>query len=336
MIPLKLVKKFKAEIKSCNTSGIKAYNGGTIKVLGETKIMVSTIKQKENVEKLITFNVIDEDHQAILGGDDCENLGFVKRVNQLGCCKNFEYDIDFIDNPNFKIIPARKVPYAIQSKVKDEITKMIDMGVIKKVNEPTPAVSPMLVVTKGKIRVCMDPTELNKNIKRRIYPMKTVEEIIAKAHGSKYFTKLDCQKGFWQIKVTERTSKYLTFSTPWGRFSYLRLPFGISSAPEIFCAVMNQTLEGISGCEVAMDDIFIHAKTKAELNKRTHEVTKRLQDAGFTLNEEKCEYGKTSIKFLGFIFNQTGCAADEDNKIIKSTDLCQRNAAFVGHGELSR
>lgn len=94
------------------------------------KIMVSTIKQKENVEKLITFNVIDEDHQAILGGDDCENLGFVKRVNQLGCCKNFEYDIDFIDNPNFKIIPARKIPYAIQSKVKDEITKMIDMAVI--------------------------------------------------------------------------------------------------------------------------------------------------------------------------------------------------------------
>lgn len=80
----------------------------------------------------------------------------------------------------------------------------------------------------------MDPMDLNKNTKRQHYPMKTVEEISTKLLGAKYFTKLDCENGFWQIKVTERTSNYLANGTPWGRYKYLRLPFGTTSAPEVF------------------------------------------------------------------------------------------------------
>lgn len=164
----------------------------------------------------------------------------------------------------------------------------------------------------------MDPTELNKNIKRRHYPLKTVEEIAAKVKGANFFTKLDCQKGFWQIRVTEKTSKYLTIATPWGRYRYLRLPFGISSAPEIFSERMNTTLQGINKCEVAMDDIFLYAETKAELDAITKQVIRRLTDAGFTLNGEKCEYGKQRMKFLGHIFTPNGYEADPEKvKAIK-------------------
>ena len=189
---------------------------------------------------------------------------------------------------------------------------MVKMDIIRKVSKPTPVVSPLVIKQEGdKIRICLDPTDLNKSVKRRHYPMKTVEEVAATVRESKWFTKLDCKKGFWQIPVTERTSDYLTFATPWGRYQYLRLPFGISSAPEVFAEIMNKTLEGIENCESAMDDIFIHAKSQAELKKTTEIVIRRLQEAGLTLNLEKCQFNTQRVKFLGHVFTTEGIGADE-------------------------
>lgn len=314
--------KFGGKLYGSKTKRLLTYSGEAIAVIGQVTFECETKKNREKVD----FKVVKQNLQPILGRKMCEKLGFIVRVNEvdvedektntsefIGCCKNFEYDIDFIDNPKFKIIPARRIPYSLREKAKQELIWMEKVGVIKKVSEPTPAVSPMLVVEqKGKVRVCMDPTDLNKNIKRRHFPLKTVEEIAALVSGSKHFTKLDCKKGFWQIKVSERTSKYLTFSTPWGRYSYLRLPFGICSAPEIFTEIMNRTLEGIDGCEIAMDDIFLHATTSEQLKRTEEAVIKRLKKAGFTLNDEKCEYNKHSVKFLGHVFTPSGYKADDD------------------------
>lgn len=190
---------------------------------------------------------------------------------------------------------------------------MVKMDVIKPISEPTPAVSPMLIVRKnGKIRICIDPVELNKNIRRRHYPMKTFEHVAANMKDAKYFTKLDCRSGFWQIKVTKRTSKYLTFATPWGRYCCLRMPFGISPAPEIFCEHIAGVLNGLEGVEEAMDDFIIHAKTLQPLKDRTEKVIRAIHAAGLTLNLEKCEFEKTTIKFLGHIFTQNGLMPDPD------------------------
>lgn len=135
---------------------------------------------------------------------------------------------------------------------------MVKQNVIREVTEATPAVSPMVIVKQnGKIRICIDPTDVNKNLIRRNYPLKTIEEISAKIAGSTIFSKLDCRKGFWQIKLSERTQKYLTFATPWGRYSCIKLPFGLCSAPEVFQQIMSQLLTGIEKAEASMDDILI-------------------------------------------------------------------------------
>lgn len=172
--------------------------------------------------------------------------------------------------------------------VKEELDAMVKSKVIKSVTEATPAVSPMVVVKqKGKIRICIDPTDLNKNVIRRHYPLTTMEEIATKIAGSKIFTKLDCRKGFWQIKLSERTQKYLTFATPWGRYSCLKLPFGLRSAPEIFQQIMSQLLSDINKAEASMDDILIYAENVNELRRIQETVIQRLADAGLTLNREK-------------------------------------------------
>lgn len=322
----KEVKRLGEKINESKTKRLITYSGESIDVIGQVTLICETKKMKRKVN----FQVVKQELQPILGRKMCEKLGFIIRVCEvdmetdktsdksnnefkIGCCKAFEYDIDFIDNPRFKIIPARRIPHTLRNKAKKELHCMEKMKVIVKVSEPTPAVSPMLVVEqKDKVRVCMDPTDLNKNIKRRHFPLKTIEEIAAIIAGSKCFTKLDCQKGFWQLKVSERTSKYLTFSTPWGRYRYLRLPFGICSAPEVFCEVMNRTLEGIENCEVAMDDIFIHAPNSEQLKYTENLVIERLTKAGFTLNKQKCEFNKTSMKFLGHIFTVDGYKADDE------------------------
>lgn len=75
---------------------------------------------------------------------------------------------------------------------------------------------------------------------------------------------------------------------------------------------MNQTLEGISNCEIAMDDIFLYAENKKHLEEITEKVKQRLQEVGFTLNDKKCEYNKNRVKFLGNIFAANGYEADPD------------------------
>lgn len=318
VLPQWAVKKVGGELITSATRRLITFNKSKVNVIGEIRVECTN---KEDTEWVI-FKVVKESYQPILGKKMCAKLGFVKRIygidsenmnnGEFGCCNSFTYDIDFIDNPLFKIIPPRKIPHAIRDDVKKELDRMVELGVIVPVSEPSPAVSPMLVVNRdSKLRICMDPTELNKNIKRRHYPLKTVEEVAAKLCGAKCFSKLDCEKGFWQIKVTDETSKYLAISTPWGRYRYLRLPFGISPAPEVFSEIMNKTLENIEGCEVVMDDIFIYAKNEAKLNDITKIVLKRLKGAGFTLNQEKCEFNKTQIKFLGHVFSPDGCTPDK-------------------------
>lgn len=110
--------------------------------------------------------------------------------------------------------------------------------------------------------------------------------------------------------MSDRTQKFLTFATPWGRFSCIKLPFGLCSAPEVFQQIMSKLLTGINNAEASMDDILIYAKSPEELEQTTTEVI--LQAAGLTLNKEKCEFGVKKIKFLGHMLSANGVEADPE------------------------
>ncbi|KAL1277373.1 hypothetical protein QQF64_024046 [Cirrhinus molitorella] len=133
------------------------------------------------------------------------------------------------------IHPPRKVPIALKKDIERELKLMEEMGVIKKQTEPTEWVNSMVTIVKpNKIRICIDPQELNREIRREHYPLKTIEEVVAEMPRAKIFSVVDANQGFWQIRLDEESSKLCTFNTPFGRYSFTRLPFGISSAPEVF------------------------------------------------------------------------------------------------------
>lgn len=319
VISKELAKKIGVRIKDSRTKRIITYGGQQINVNGEILAKTKVRGQLFHIK----FIVVDQNVSPVLGKNSCEQTDLILRVKEisanqqvfegLGCLKNFEYDIDFIENPQFEVHAARRIPHAYRQMVKDELDSMVKHNVIREVTEATPAVSPMVVVKqRGKIRICIDPTDVNKNVIRRHYPLKTLEEIAARITGSKIFSKLDCKKGFWQIKLSERTQKFLTFATPWGRYSCTKLPFGLCSAPEIFQQIMTKLLTGIEKAEASMDDILIYAADKEELDKTTAEVMKRIKNAGLTLNKEKCEFHVSKIKFLGHMLSARGVEVDPE------------------------
>ena len=128
----------------------------------------------------------------------------------------------------------------------------------------------LVVVEKpnGKVRLCLDPRDLNKAIQREQYLMKTVEEAADELSDAKVFSVLDATSGFWHIKLDEKSSELLTFNTPFGRYQYLRMPFCINSAPGIFQKRMTQAFEELSGVKTFADDILVWGGSEAERNHR--------------------------------------------------------------------
>ena len=139
-------------------------------------------------------------------------------------------------------------------------------GIIAKVTEPIDWVNSMVVVhkTEGDLRVCSDLTDLNKAIKRPFYPVPTLDDVTRKLSGSRHFSLLDARSGYWQIKLSDASSYLTTFNTPCGRYRYLRMPFGINSAHDVFQRHLGETYESLERVTDISDDVLVSRKTKKE------------------------------------------------------------------------
>ena len=126
------------------------------------------------------------------------------------------------------------------------------------------------------------------------------------------FSKLDANSGFWQVKLNSKSALLTTFITPFGRYCFNRLPFGITSGPEYFQSRMFEILEGLEGVVNQTDDTVVHGVTKVEHDHRLAAVLRHLEEEGVTLNQEKCKFGMTTIKFLGHIIGPEGIRPDPD------------------------
>ena len=146
------------------------------------------------------------------------------------------------------------------TKTKKESDSMLNSGVISKVDSPTEWCAPMVVTPKanGKVRVCVDFTALNQYVKRENHPLPSVDTTLAKLSGATLFSKLDANSGFCKTPLTEQSRHLTTVITPWGRFMFNVLPYGISSGSEKFQKNMNLILEGKDGVECSIDDVLVH------------------------------------------------------------------------------
>ena len=195
---------------------------------------------------------------------------------------------------------------------------MEDLGVIRKVEKPTDWCVGMVVVakTKGvpeekqKVRICVDLTKLNESVQREKHDLPSVDQTLGRLAGAKVFTKLDANSVFWQIPLSTNSEELTTFITPFGRYCFRRLPFGITSAPEYFQKRMNKMLDGLPGVLCMMDDIIIFGDSREEHDERVKAELKRLEENGVTLNFGKCDFAKSSVSHLGHVVSAQGIEAD--------------------------
>ena len=134
----------------------------------------------------------------------------------------------------------------------------------------------------------------------------TLDEMNAKLNGAAFFTTLDCQGGFHQIPIAKTSQLLLTFSTPFGRYCYQRLPFGLVSAPEVYQKIMHDLVADIDGAICYIDDLIVYDKTRDEHNTALERVMQRLSDNGLRLNLPKCNFAKQFVSFLGYTWNSSG------------------------------
>ncbi|KAM7300946.1 uncharacterized protein ISCGN_016523 [Ixodes scapularis] len=215
-----------------------------------------------------------------------------------------EYHIKVKDDAKpYAVTYPRRVPLPLLSQVENELERMKEMGVIKKVEKATEWCFPMVVAKKknDELRISVDYGQLNQQIVRERMLMPTVDECLARLAGATVFSRLDARAGYWQVPLAEDSREYTTFITPVGRFQFLRLPFGISTAPEFYQREMLRVLEGLDGLACLQDDIIVSGRTMEEHDKNLHKVLSRLQQSGVTLNVNKCTFRQSKVKFLGHV-----------------------------------
>ena len=277
-----------------------------LRVVGQFRCRLGT-GQKEVKE---TMFVVENVTQPLLGRIAIENLALVSRIHSVATEENTfvseypevfsglgnlreEYTIRLQDAVKpYALSTPRRIALPLLKRVNEEPVRMESLDVIAPVKEPTDWCSPMVVVPKqnGQVRICVDLTKLNQCVKRERLILPSVEDTLAKLSSAKVFTKLDANSGFWQVPLSAESAPLTTFITPFGRYPFKRLPFGISYAPEYFQKKMSEVLEGLSGVACMMDDILVFGSTKEEHDRRLHRVLQAIRAAGATLNKSKCVF----------------------------------------------
>jgi hypothetical protein len=257
---------------------------------------------------------VEEEVNECLSGKDRTNHDEVPYlIKELPPCK-FGVSLEMKEGAKPKILAPRRLPLALREKTKQELDRMVELGVISPVNEPREWCHQMVVADKpnGAVRVCLDPRLLNKFIRREEFQIPDFDALASELTEAKIYSTIDLLSGFWQFGLDEESRKLLTFATPFGRYQYNRLPFGLSCAPEMFHKRVVETLAGIPGVLVYIDDILIWGRTQEEHDERLRLVQQRLKDQEFSVNPKKCHYSQTKVKFLGHMIEDGQLSVDPD------------------------
>ncbi|CAI6377683.1 unnamed protein product [Macrosiphum euphorbiae] len=337
LIPLNVYKTLNIN-KSWNSTTIKleAYGGYKFMPLGSIRLKCVV----NNIMAWVTFLIINNSTIPILSLEACEKFNLIKRhekcISMITQCTsqkdNFlidnssifkgmgtfpgEHTIKINPNSQGSIKPARRLPQTLYKDVQVELNKLLKHKIISKVEEPKEWASNFVIIRKPdkKLRLCIDPSELNKSLKRDNYLIPTFEEIRSKLINKKIFTVLDIKKGFWHVKLDSKSSDLCTFSTPFGYFKFNRLPFGIATAPEIFIK-LNQKYFGDIDDEniiIYFDDILIATTDETSHDRVLKKLVDRAKALNIKFNKDKLQFKKTEIKYVGHIFNEQGVSPDPD------------------------
>ena len=350
ILPLRCLKQMypgdKAPTSRLSASKVKltAVNGTGITQLGTIDMPLQFDSSKW---LLCRFYVCETDGPAILSCDATEKLGIIRVTESANVSTVSQSEASDIDTssvqglkkaypecfkgigkfPNkYKIelkpdaVPVvshpRKYPIQLKQEICDKLHEMEKLGVLEKCNDDRAYdwVSSLAFSRKasGELRICLDPRNLNLNVRRTYHKMPTIDEISYKFSGSTVFSKLDAKHGYWSIVLEDESSDLCAFNSPAGKYKFKRLPFGLKVSQDIFQKYMDEITEkagdGVTGIA---DDIVVHGKDLAAHNDALLRLMKVAKQYGLVFREEKCDIKKESISFYGLMWSSAGVSPDK-------------------------
>jgi transposase InsO family protein len=261
---------------------------------------------------------------------------------ELGRTEAVRHRIDLTDPMQSPIRQRyRRIPPAMFEEVRQHIEMMLACNVIRPSSSAWS--SPVVLVRKsdGGLRFCVDYRQVNACTKRDAYDLPRIEETIDCLKGAKYFSCLDLKSGYWQVEMKEEDKPITAFSVgPLGFFEFNSMPFGLCNSPATFQRLMQQCLQDIhlEQCLIYLDDIVVFSSTIEEHLERLRAVFNRLNSFGLRLKPSKCQFLRTSVKYLGHVVSEAGVAVDPDKvaalrSMAAPTNVqeLQRFLGFVGY-----
>ena len=211
------------------------------------------------------------------------------------------HDIPTGDSPPIRLPPYR-LAHTTQVFLREEIQTLLKQGIIEPSKSPWAA--PIVLVPKKDETTCLcvDYRKLNAVTLGDPNPLPYIEDLINDIGKAKYITTLYLTKGYHQVPMESDSKLKTAFVTPYGKYQYVTMPFGLVSAPSTFQWLMDHILQGLHGFATAyLDDILIRSDTWEEHVKHLTVVFNLLQQAGLTIKEKKCNFAVNTCTYLGHI-----------------------------------
>ena len=206
--------------------------------------------------------------------------------------------------------PVSQKPYPIAMKhynwVKEEIDKLLEAGVIR--NSDSSWSTLIIVVPKGDGGKCLiiDYRALNKVTRKFVWPMPKVEDIFSQLNGAKYFSTLDLRAGYHHIRRTTDSIPKTAFTSPFGKYEYVKVPFGLAQAPAYFQELMMGVLKDLPFAMAYLDNIITYSSSPEEHLQHIKTVFKKLRHAKLSMKLSKCHFFAKEIQYLGHILGVEG------------------------------
>ena len=230
-----------------------------------------------------------------------------------------EHTIPLINNAPIVNVKPYRLPIHQRNEIKKQINKLIDDKIVTP--SKSPFNSPLLIVPKKpdpngerRWRVVVDFRQLNDLTCGDSFPLPNITDILDQLGQSKYFTTLDLASGYHQVALSDEDRQKTAFSTIDGHFEFLRMPFGLKTAPATFQRMMNTVLTGINGikCFVYLDDIVVYGKSLDDHIERLTAVFDRFRSFNLKLNPIKCVFLSKDVVYLGHRITPSGIFPDEE------------------------
>ena len=301
----------KCKVKTVNPVTDQKYKVDYV-IVEEDHIPLISKKAAEQM-KLITFNY-DSFEQV----NAASTIDFVKEypdvfsTSQTGILPGTPVHLTVNKDTQPIIRPARTVPESLKEAVKGKLDRLKEQGIIEEVDDPSDWVSQMSVTQKksGDVRICIDPRPLNEALKREHYTLPVLDDILPCLTKATTFSICDLKDGYLHCPLDDESSKLTTFATPWGRYKWKRLPFGLKVSSEIFQKRLHQALDGLEGVRCVADDIIVWGDDITEHDRRLHQLLQRCRNIGMILNKEKSRLYVQEVPFLGHIVTDKGLKPD--------------------------